>query len=365
MYAIVIIIFSVTAFINLSPQFGTNPTRAQKKIYSNYPNHIDGEFENLQNTPMLTEDISYLDFFKEDTSIINSDNTPDRKIEPIRIDIDSFKDIDDKKFKMAWLGHSSFMMNIQGKIILLDPMLGKHAAPLPLPSLERYSSELPFYIDSLPEIDIVIISHDHYDHLDHFTIKRIRDKVKQFIVPVGVDNHLRGWDVKEESIAKLNWNENISIDGIEITCLPSRHFSGRGPFNRKSTLWGSWAIKDSNINIYFSGDTGYGDHFKDIGRDYGPFDLVLLDTGQYNSAWKYSHMFPFESVRAAKDLNSQFFMPIHWAGFTLSKHPWDEPIKKSIEYAEKEGMRYIAPMIGEVISNDEFNKNFVEWWNEY
>ena len=108
MYAIIIIIFSVAAFINLSPQFGTNPTQAQKKIYSNYPNHIDGEFENLQNTPMLTEDISYLDFFKEDTSIINSDNTPDRKIEPLRIDIDSFKDIDDKKFKMAWLGHSSF-----------------------------------------------------------------------------------------------------------------------------------------------------------------------------------------------------------------------------------------------------------------
>ena len=157
MYTIVIIIFSVTAFINLSPQFGTNPTRAQKKIYSNYPNHIDGEFENLQNTPMLTEDISYLDFFKEDTSIINSDNTPDRKIEPLLIDIDSFKNIDGKKFKMAWLGHSSFMMNFQGKIILLDPMLGKHAAPLPLPSLERYSSELPFYIDSLPEIDIVII----------------------------------------------------------------------------------------------------------------------------------------------------------------------------------------------------------------
>ena len=129
MYAIVIIIFSVTAFINLSPQFGTNPTRAQKKIYSNYPNHIDGEFENLQNTPMLTEDISYLDFFKEDTSIINSDNTPDRKIEPIRIDIDSFKDIDDKKFKMAWLGHSSFMMNIKERSYCLTPCLENMLLP--------------------------------------------------------------------------------------------------------------------------------------------------------------------------------------------------------------------------------------------
>jgi len=312
-----------------------------------------------------------MDFFNDEIATPstqnkeNSDRLPKEKIIPQLIDLDSFKEIGINDYKIAWLGHSAFILNINGKIILLDPMLGSHAAPIPLPSLERYSKGLPFDLKLLEKIDMVVLSHDHYDHLDYPTIKRIRDKVSTFIVPIGIGNHLRSWKVNDENIVELNWDEKIIIDDVELTCLPSRHFSGRGPFNRRTTLWASWAIKSSAIKIYFSGDSGYGKHFKEIGEEHGPFDLSLLDSGQYNIAWKHSHMFPFQSVQAAQDLKSKFFMPIHWAGFTLSMHPWDEPIKKSIEYATKVGVKYIAPEIGQILSSNSLDREFLSWWERY
>lgn len=300
------------------------------------------------------------EFFSQDSNI-----TPSKDIIPQHIDLEIFKKDDNGRVKVSWLGHSAFLFNINGKIILLDPMLGQYAAPIPLPSLKRYSSKLAFSIEELDTIDAVIISHDHYDHLNFFTIKKIRNKVKRFFVPYGIGNHLKGWGVAEELIAELNWGQSELFHDIEIVCLPARHFSGRGPFNRNSTLWSSWAIKSQYGKIYFSGDSGYGSHFNKIGEEHGPFDLSLIDSGQYNKAWKHSHMFPEEAIIAARELRSQYYIPIHWGAFTLSMHPWTEPPERALHSARTMGQKIILPQIGQVFILNQNHKNISSWWKFY
>jgi L-ascorbate metabolism protein UlaG (beta-lactamase superfamily) len=360
LYIIIALSSSVIAFININPQFGSNPTSKQKQYYSTLSNYDTNEFINLEETLMMTEKMTIKDFFKE-----YPNQKPYLDIKPKNIDIDAFKNESNHLIKFSWLGHSAFLFNIEGKLILLDPMLSEYAAPIPVPSLKRYNSTMPFSIEDISTIDIVIISHDHYDHLDFPTIKKLKNKVKRFIVPHGIGNHLKNWGVNEKYISELNWNENIKIDGIELICLPSRHFSGRGPMNRNSTLWSSWAINSKSGKIYFSGDSGYGSHFKTIGDEFGPFDLVLIDSGQYNSAWKHSHMFPHESVQAAQDLKGEYFMPIHWGGFTLSTHSWVEPIENAIINAKKINQKIIAPQIGQIVVMDNINLDINKWWEKF
>ena len=358
-YIIFFIVVAIVLFINLAPQFGSNPSSEQKVFYDSFPNYSKGGFENFESTPMMTGEISTWDFFKKDSS-----RKPKSAILPKSIKFDSFTKIN-SDYRLAWLGHSAFLMNVMGKIILLDPMLGSHAAPIPLPNLKRFNEVLPIKLDSVDRIDFVVISHDHYDHLDYSTIKLLKDKVSKFLAPHGIGNHLKRWGVNSNQIVELNWNESFSAENIEFHCLPSRHFSGRGPLNRNSTLWSSWAIKSPPLKIYFSGDSGYGKHLKQIGDEHGPFDISLIDCGQYNSAWKHSHMFPSEAVLAAQDLNTKFFLPIHWGVFTLAMHSWDEPAKESVKYAEKAGLRYYIPEIGEIISEESFNLPINHWWERY
>ena len=359
-YILLALSISVTAFINLSPQFGTNPTKGQKKTYAKFSNYNNGEFQNLEEFVLKTGDMPMSEFFNSD-----SDRKPNKDLIHESLDLESFVNVENNKIKFSWIGHSAFILNIGGNILLLDPMFGQYAAPLPVPSLKRYSSEIAFNIEDIDSIDAVIFSHDHYDHLDYATVKKIKNKVKLFFVPYGLGNHLKEWGVKVEAIIELNWDEGKIFNDIEFICLPARHFSGRGPLNRNSTLWCSWAIKSEYGNIYFSGDSGYGNHFKTIGEMHGPFDLSLIDCGQYNPAWKYSHMIPEEAVRASKDLVSDFFMPIHWGAFTLSTHPWEEPVNRALNHAKKTNQNIVAPKLGQIIFLDDLDNNNIDWWNNY
>ncbi len=361
MYIILFFISLILTFINLNPEIGGNPSKNDKQLYSTFEFYKNGKFKNKENYIDMTGEMPILKFFKTD-----SVRRPLKDIKTQNIDLIRFLEAAYSNIKIAWLGHSAFMLNIEGNIILLDPMLGEYASPIPLPLFKRYSSVMPFKIEELDSIDAVILSHDHYDHLDYGTINKIKNKVNKFIVPHGLGSHLKSWGVEEKKIIELNWEENFFNNEIEFVCLPALHFSGRGVLNNNSTLWASWALKSSSGKIYFSGDSGYGKHFKNIGKDHGPFDLALIDCGQYNNAWKYSHMFPEQAVLAAKDLKSNYFMPIHWGAFTLSTHSWDEPVNQAIIYAAKAEQKILTPQIGKVVF---LKKSLVVdedyWWQSF
>jgi len=358
-YILLFLSSSIVAFINLSPQFGQNPSSYQKEFYSTLDNYSDGEFKNIEETVMITDEMPRGEFFKKIPG-----RKPDKDIPPVKIDMDTFKETEKYPIKFVWIGHSAFLFNINGKLIMLDPMFGDYCAPVPLPSLKRYQSSIALSIDEIDSIDLVIFSHDHYDHLDYPTIKKIKNKVKKFYVPYGIGNHLKLWGIDENIISEFNWYDQKKLDNIDIVCLPSRHFSGRGPNNRNSTLWASWAILSEFGRIYFSGDGGYGTHFKEIGEKYGPFDLTLIDSGQYNNAWKHSHMFPEQAVIAAQDLKADYYMPIHWGAFTLSTHHWTDPVEGAIFYAQKYNQKILTPKLGEVMNLNSLNVEYINrWWD--
>ena len=358
-YVLATTVLTSVSYLNLAPQFGSNPSKKEIIEYEKLTNYENGIFINSEDTPLMTGKVSTWDFLKDD-SIRKPENLKTEKI-----DNSFFLQLKDKDYQIAWLGHSSFLISIKDKIILLDPMLGSHASPISIPNLKRFNDELPINPESIPYIDFVLFSHDHYDHLDFSTVQKIKDKVKTFLVPLGIGSHLRSWDVDEKKIVEMNWEQSYKIFDLTFVCLPARHFSGRGPMNQNSTLWSSWAIKSSTLKIYFSGDSGYGIHFKKIGDKHGPFDISLIDCGQYNLAWKYSHMFPGQAVKAAIDLKSKYFMPIHWGGFILALHPWDEPVRESKKIAEEKGLSCLTPQIGEILSKTSLDKPFPLWWNNY
>lgn len=348
-------------FVNFSPQFGSAPTEAQRQAYQKTGHYQEGEFINLLETKM---DMDMLETTKEWLNG-GENRTPSRNIEVEKVTASEISSTPDSITQLMWFGHSAFLLQIDGKKILLDPMLGENPSPHPLLSAKRYSKELPIKVEDLPYIDAVIFSHDHYDHLDYQSVVALKDKVGKFFVPLGLDNHLVSWGVKAENIEALDWWQETALDGIKLALAPARHFSGRGLTDRNATLWGSWIIEGAQEKIYFSGDGGYGTHFKEIGERYGPFDLSLMECGQYNKRWKLIHMMPEETVQAAIDLQSKRFMPIHWGAFTLSLHSWTDPVERASVYAQEKNIPITTPKIGEVFQVGDAIYPTLAWWEEY
>ncbi len=242
-------------------------------------------------------------------------------------------------------------------------MLGPAAAPHVFLGPNRFNKELPIAIEDLPEIDAVIFSHDHYDHLDHPTILKIKDKVGHFYVPLGLGSHLKSWGVSENKITELKWWDEVDFEGLKFVCTPARHFSGRGLTNRNTTLWASWVIQGNHHNIYFSGDGGYWSGFKEIGDKYGPFDLCMMECGAYNEMWHNIHMMPEETAQATLDLQGRLLMPIHWGAFNLSLHDWDDPAKRVSVKAKELGLPLLTPIIGEEVIIPSYIPNN-NWWTD-
>jgi L-ascorbate metabolism protein UlaG (beta-lactamase superfamily) len=211
----------------------------------------------------------------------------------------------------------------------------------------------------------MVISHDHYDHLDYGSIQKLKGKTKLFYVPLGVGAHFREWGVKPEQIVEFNWWEEESVEGLKFVFTPARHFSGRGLTNRFSTLWGSWVIQSKNENVFFSGDSGYGVHFKKIGDKFGPFDFAMIECGQYDEKWADIHMTPEESAQAGVDLKTKVAMPIHWGAFSLALHTWTDPVERIIKTAEELNLPLITPAIGDVVHLDStIQKTVNNWWGK-
>lgn len=267
--------------------------------------------------------------------------------------------LEDGQSKLIWFGHSTFLMKVNGLNILIDPVFGPSAAPYSF-MVKRFQAPVIGMAD-LPEIDFVVISHDHYDHLDKTSIDFFKNKKTLFITPLGVGVHLKGWGIGPERIVERDWWESYEERGVSFTATPAQHFSGRDGFNNNETLWASWVIKSKESNIFFSGDSGYDIHFKEIGERLGPFDIALMETGQYDSRWRPVHMFPEDAVKAFKELGASAFFPIHWGMFELAFHPWFEPAEKVLKLASSEKFKLITPKMGEVVSVGS-SKEYSPWW---
>ena len=358
---IALIAVIITLFLNLSPQFGKGSSKEQKDKYAVLSTYENGRFLNQNPTTM---DIHYWNLFKEFLK-----RSPKRKptVDIIVQKIDSIilGNNNTQRARLTWFGHSTILLEIESKKILIDPMFGETPSPISLFGAKRYSKELPVEIEKLPFIDAVILSHDHYDHLDYESIQKLKGKVGKYFTPLGVGNHLIEWGVAKEKINVLNWWETIEFDSIMLICTPARHFSGRGIFDRATTLWCSWVIKGKKDNIFYSGDSGYDTHFKKIGEKYGPFDISLMECGQYHKDWKLFHMMPEESVQASIDLKSKLALPIHWGAFTLSLHDWTDPIERMIKKANELNLPVTTPKIGEAVVLGQATFPTEKWWTKY
>lgn len=268
-----------------------------------------------------------------------------------------------EKAKMIWYGHSVVLMRVRGKTVLIDPMLGPDASPIAPMSVKRFSKNSLDLVDDFPEIDILLMTHDHYDHVDLASFEKLQPKVKKYVTTLGTGRHYEDWGVAKQNITEMDWWDTLEIEGLTIHCTPSRHFAGRGGNNRAKSFWGGWVIQSEKENIYFSGDGGYGGHFKKVGEKLGPFDFGFMDCGQYNDLWRDIHMHPEESVQAGIDAKVTNMMPVNWAGFALAMHHWKEPADRFVSATKKEGVSYTTPMIGEVFTLDSKSKD--KWWDEF
>jgi L-ascorbate metabolism protein UlaG (beta-lactamase superfamily) len=269
---------------------------------------------------------------------------------------------ENKEAQITWFGHSAFLLKVNGLTLLLDPMFGRSPSPFPIFGPKRYSAKLPIEIDELPTIDAVIFSHDHYDHLDYGSILKLKAKVKQFIVPLGVASHLERWGVDPQIIQEHDWWDEFAFRGLTLASAPARHFSGRGLGGRDTSLWCSWVILSEQTRIFFSGDSGYGPHFKEIGNKYGPFDLTLMECGQYNERWVGIHMMPEETVQAHLDVKGQLMIPIHWGAFTLALHSWTDPVERAVKAAKQLNVAIATPQIGETVHIGAAKFPTTAWW---
>ncbi|MDR0517999.1 MAG: MBL fold metallo-hydrolase [Fibromonadaceae bacterium] len=274
-----------------------------------------------------------------------------------------------KGLYITWLGHSSFLMQIDGVRILIDPVFENDVSPVALFSIKRFQKKSPANPKELPFIDAVFISHNHRDHLERQTIMELAENTGFFLVPLGVGDILRGWGVDAAKIREFNWWQEGIIKGLsgqtlKFACTPARHFSGRGLTDWNKTLWVSWVFIGSEHKVFYSGDTSYGFHFKQIGHLFGPFDLTLIENGQYSIHWPDSHIMPEDGVKAHLELKGKYMLPAHWGSFNLSIHDWHEPIQRVSKEAKNKGIKLLTPRIGQTLHIYE-NLSTPPWWEDF
>jgi L-ascorbate metabolism protein UlaG (beta-lactamase superfamily) len=337
--------------------FGKIPAGDRLKRIQQSQHYRDGSFNNLSHTPVMAEDSS---FWKTLKSYLNKpkDARPPAVLPSVKTNLHTLQN---DKPVIIWFGHSSYLLRLNGMNILVDPVFGGNAAPVSF-MVKAYAGSDIYAVDDFPVIDLLILTHDHYDHLDYKTILKLKAKTKKVVTALGVASHLEYWGYDKEIITELDWWDTHTIAaGIELTAAPARHFSGRG-IKRGKTLWASFILKTTTHNIFIGGDSGYDKHFKEIGNKYGPFDIAILESGQYNAHWPHIHMMPEETVQACIDLKSKVLLPVHWGKFTLSLHPWNEPVKRIIKKAAELNVQITTPMIGEPVVPDS-SYPASRWWD--
>lgn len=358
---------------------GKAPAGARLQRIRRSPNYDGKSFHNLVPTEVTRKGVSFFKMLR-DFSNRPKDTVPPRPVPCVQTNL---KTLPDGQASMVWFGHSSYLLKIGKTHILVDPVFSGNASPFTF-FAKAFPGSNGYGVDEMPDIlEAVLLTHDHYDHLDYKTILRLKDRTNHFYTSLGVGAHLEYWGIPPEKITELDWWESVTFDEtgrpnsggprnnahepsgtgapptsatepdktgpMTLTATPGRHFSGR-TFKRGGAIWSAFVLQAPGYKLFLGGDSGYEQHFKAIGERFGPFDLAILECGQYHANWPSIHMQPEETVQAARDLKATTLMPVHWGKFTLSLHPWDEPVRRVTAAAETAGLPITTPRIGEIVN---------------
>lgn len=351
------LVIAILIFLQ-QPQFGKAPTGTRLERIKSSPNYKNGRFQNLENTPDLAEGANMASVLWSFMVDKTPRQVPIDHIPHVQTDLHA---LDPQTDALIWFGHSSYLLQVSGKRLLVDPVFNGNASPVSF-TTKSFPGTSNYHAEDMPQIDYLIITHDHWDHLDYNTVKKLKPKVTRVICPLGVGAHLEYWGYAPSKITELDWHEIADLEsGFTIRATPSRHFSGRG-LKRNGTLWTSFVLNTPSQQVFIGGDSGYGKHFADIGKQYGPFDLAVLEDGQYNPAWIYIHMLPEQVLQAAKDLNARSVFPAHNSKFSLAMHAWDDPLVRITEANKEADLPLLTPQIGQVVFLHDSTQRFNRWW---
>ena len=342
------------------PQFGARMSGARLERAKANPQYRDGRFVNVQ--PEAPTTLAALGNY-----VVRQFSGDEVRVPPAPVPV---RVVDAAALALApgasalralWIGHASTYVELDGLRLLLDPVFAERVSPLPVGP--RRFHPPPIALADLPPIDAVLVSHDHYDHLDMATVRHLAARGARFFVPLGIGAHLERWGVPTAQIDEMEWWQRRTLRGVEFVCTPTRHYSGRGLSDRSATLWSSWSVLGPRHRIYYSGDTGYSTHFAEIGSRLGPFDIAFVKIGAYGpgASWLDIHMSPEQAVQAHRDVRARRMFPVHWSTFNLAYHDWDEPVRRAVAEARRTGVALVTPRVGEWVDADqEFAST--PWW---
>lgn len=347
-----------TFFYMRQAKFGKLPAGERLAKIEKSAHYKDGSFQNLIEKPTLTEGHSILGELYKTLFIKYPNRSPVDSLPSVKTDL---KKLPIDSNLIVWFGHSSFYMQLDGKRFLADPVFSGSASPIP-GSVKAYKGSDIYTTGDMPEIDYLLISHDHYDHLDYKTMLALKNKVKQVVCGLGVGAHFELWGYSPEQIIEKDWYEKLEVaPGFTIFTESTHHDGGRG-FTRSKALWVSFLIQSTTTKVYYSGDGGYDNRFAEICRKYGAIDWAIMECGQYNEAWQAVHELPQEVAQATVQLQAKNMLPVHHSKFTLANHAWNEPLNKITEFSSHKPYRLATPMIGEVVSLNNHAQVFTKWW---
>ena len=354
-------ILFLVIYFRTAPRIGSDPSGERLARIKALPNYRDGKLHNLQPTNMS---MPLTILLKGMWTMMRKPGArePKRPLPTVMFDRDAWERIPKDQVGLCWFGHSCLLIKLNGRTFLTDPVFGKRASMFTFAGPKRFAHTSRPSVDRLPHLDALLLSHDHYDHLCYETIRELQasGKVARYIAALGVGAHLERWGVPGDAITELAWWDVCTVADVRLTFAPGRHFSGRSMTNRFSTLWGSFVLEGSK-RIYFGADSGYSPTFKELGTRFGRFDLAMLECGAYSEYWPEIHMFPEQTAQAARDLNADVLMPIHWAQFALGLHPWKESIERITGSATATGLPLLTPRIGKLITVLDATSS-ERWW---
>lgn len=355
---LMLILTVIGYFYMKQPQFGALPEGKRLELIKKSPHYKEGKFRNTEEKPVISPGHSFIAELWKSLAETYPNTEPEDTLPSVKTNL---KTLPPQENIMVWFGHSSFFLQLDGIKILVDPVFSGKASPLPW-GVKAYKGSDIYTVADMPEIDYMLLSHDHYDHLDYETVTALQSKVKYVVCGLGAGAHYEKWGYTPEQIIEKDWGDKLEVKpGFTIYAENTHHAGGRG-FTDSQALWLSFFIRSSAMNIYYSGDGGYSKRFKEIAKKYPAIDWAIMECGQYNKAWQSVHELPEEVALATTELNAKNLVPVHHSKFTLARHPWNEPLNRIHELSQSKNYRLATPMIGEAVRLDDRTQTFKQWW---